>query len=190
MLSHDAIIEKVREFANAAHGDQKRRYSDDPYIVHPMRVMTTCSAYTREITVLCAAILHDVLEDTPVTRDEILSFLKTIMDEEQAETTTRYVVELTDVFIRQNYPGLNRRARKAREAERMAAVSPEAQTIKYADILDNTDVTRDDPDFARTYLREASELLTKMETGNPELRAKTIARVQSCIQSLARVETR
>ena len=185
MLSKDDILEKVRHFANAAHGEQKRRYSDDPYIVHPMRVMNLCAVYSQDICVLCAAILHDVIEDTPVTEKEILEFLKTILSEDEASTTTKYVVELTDIYTKEAYPRLNRRTRKAKEAERMSRVSAQAQTIKYADIVDNTDVTRDDPDFASTYLREAADLLHNMNDGHPTLREKAVSTVQRCRQSLS-----
>ena len=40
------------------------------YIVHPAEVMEICSQYTNDITILAAALLHDVLEDIPVTRNE------------------------------------------------------------------------------------------------------------------------
>jgi guanosine-3',5'-bis(diphosphate) 3'-pyrophosphohydrolase len=185
MYSNDQIIEKVKDFASRAHGEQKRKYSQDPYIVHPMRVMSTCSSCTTDIAVLSAAILHDVIEDTPVTSEEISEFLHGIMPPEAAEKTVGYVIELTDIFTRQNYPRVNRRHRKQQEAERLSKVSSEAQTIKYADILDNTDITRNDPDFAHTYLREARDLLQRMKNGNPSLREKTMRRVEQCIASLA-----
>jgi (p)ppGpp synthase/HD superfamily hydrolase len=191
MLSKDEIITKIRDFANAAHGGQTRKYSDDPYIVHPMRVMTLCSGYTDDICTLGAAILHDVVEDTPVTSEEILSFLETLMTRDQAQRTTQFVIELTDIYTPENYPRLNRRTRKEKEAERMSRISAEAQTVKYADIIDNTDVTRNDPHFAGTYLREASDLLHKMDRGNPLLREKALSIVQRCLQSLGgRVSSR
>jgi guanosine-3',5'-bis(diphosphate) 3'-pyrophosphohydrolase len=184
MNSNDKIIEKVKDFANRAHGEQKRKFSQDPYIVHPMRVMTTCSSFTTDIAVLSAAILHDVIEDTPVTAKDISEFLRGIMPPEIAERTVGYVVELTDIYTRENYPRVNRRQRKQKEAERLGLASSDAQTIKYADILDNTDITRNDPDFAHTYLREARELLEKMTKGNAALREKTMQRVEQCIASL------
>ncbi|MGN6617321.1 MAG: HD domain-containing protein [Ilyomonas sp.] len=58
------VIEKVQDFAGKAHAGQKRKYTPEPYIVHPVRVMQICKEYTSSILVLCAALLHDVLEDT------------------------------------------------------------------------------------------------------------------------------
>jgi (p)ppGpp synthase/HD superfamily hydrolase len=60
----DPSLETIKDFANKAHGDQKRRYTPDKYVVHPIRVMELCKEYTNDVTVLAAALLHDVLEDT------------------------------------------------------------------------------------------------------------------------------
>src|SRR5690606_23122807 len=98
-----------------AHGEQLRKYTPDRYIVHPIRVMLICQEYTDDIAMLSAALLHDVLEDTPVQKDELKGFLMTVMSPEQAITTLKYVVELTDVFTKKDYPALNRRKRKLKE---------------------------------------------------------------------------
>lgn len=181
MHTASEIIEKVKAFTNEAHGDQRRRYSDDPYIVHPVRVMKECAHYTDDISVLCAAILHDVLEDTPVTESGLSDFLHHVMSPSDAARTLRHVVELTDVFTKASYPRMNRRSRKQHESKRLSRVSVEAQTIKYADIIDNTDVTTNDPDFARTYLSEAKSFLNDMKDGNTLLRQKALKRVEECL---------
>jgi len=62
----DKVLEQVKDFADKAHGDQLRKYTPDRYIVHPMRVMLICQEYTDDSQILAAALLHDVLEDTPV----------------------------------------------------------------------------------------------------------------------------
>lgn len=176
------VLKKIEAFANNAHGSQTRKYTADPYIVHPVRVMEKCQTVTSDLAVLAAAILHDVLEDTPTSKKEIEQFLLTVLSPEEAYRAVKYVEELTDIFTRENFPKLNRRVRKQREAERLALVSPDAQTVKYADILDNTDVTFNDPDFARTYLREARHLLVVMTRGNDLLRQQAFNRVEECIQ--------
>lgn len=181
----DDILIKVRNFASDAHGEQKRKYADEMYIRHPERVMYVSVEYTTERAVLAAALLHDVLEDTNVTEDELHSFLKDIMAGEEADKTLQLVVDLTDVFIKDNYPELNRRKRKRREAERLGDVHPDAQTIKYADIIDNaTDITPNDPDFATLYLNEASQMLSLMDKGHPELYERAKHTVQQCREGL------
>ena len=190
MLSQEKMISSVREFANAAHGSQKRKYSDDPYIVHPMRVMETCRNYAPEdICLLSAAILHDVLEDTSLTEPELRQFLNTIMEPVNAEKTTRLVVELTDVFVKSAYPGMKRSERKQKEAARLGLISSEGQTIKYADIIDNSDVTAHEPDFARVYLRESRNFLEAMDKGHPQLRSKAFEVLERCMKSLRGIKT-
>ena len=181
MNAHEDILEKVKVYTDQAHGVQTRKYTDDRYIVHPLRVMGTVRKYNEDIAVLSAALLHDVLEDTPVTKKELGEFLESVMDKSDAARTLKLVVELTDVYTKQDYPSVNRKKRKIKEAERLGAVSGSAQTIKYADIIDNTDVTNQDRDFAKTYLREAKHLLEKMQDGDPQLRKRAIQLVEECL---------
>jgi guanosine-3',5'-bis(diphosphate) 3'-pyrophosphohydrolase len=176
----DQVLEKIKDFADRAHGKQTRRYSADRYIVHPVRVMEICRQHTNDLAILAAAILHDVLEDTDVKKDEMEEFLSEVMEATQAQRTLKFVVELTDVYVKKNYPEWNRRKRKSREADRLEKVSSEAQTIKYADIIDNSgEIASHDPDFAQLYLEEATVLLDKMTKGNKKLRALALETVQA-----------
>ena len=65
-------LQKAFELANDAHKNQRRK-SGEPYILHPIEVGRICY---EEIglgpTAVISAILHDVVEDTPVTQEEIL----------------------------------------------------------------------------------------------------------------------
>jgi (p)ppGpp synthase/HD superfamily hydrolase len=132
------VLEKVYQFAAKAHEGQTRKYAADPYIFHPLRVMKTCKQFTADDRVLAAALLHDVLEDTEVTENEMSGWLQTIMSHADARLTLQYVKDLTDVFIKKDYPQWNRSTRKSRELERLTEISADAQTIKYADIMDNS----------------------------------------------------
>ncbi|HYE56246.1 MAG TPA: HD domain-containing protein [Chitinophagaceae bacterium] len=175
------VLEHIRNFADKAHGDQMRRYTDDRYIVHPVRVMEMCSRYTSRLPVLAAALLHDVLEDTSVTRQQLLQFLHTLMPTADATETVKLVIDLTDVYTKAKYPQWNRRKRKDKEAARMGRIHPDAQTIKYADIIDNTpEITREDPDFAKRYVSECKALLRKMTAGHPELYQEALQTVEAC----------
>jgi len=169
------ILDQIIAFTDHAHGDQLRKYSPERYIVHPVRVMETCRKYTDNVKVLAAAILHDVLEDTPVTKEEIRNFLNGIMKPDQTDKTISIVEELTDVYIKSTYPNLNRRERKNKELERLKKISPEAQTIKYADILDNCiGIAECDPEFAQVYLRESRNILEHLTKGDPALHAEVV----------------
>ncbi|WP_276134614.1 HD domain-containing protein [Polluticoccus soli] len=173
------ILDKIIAYTDAAHHEQMRRYTPERYIVHPVRVMNTCRAYTADLTVLAAAILHDVLEDTPVTPVELLQFLNTVMTPAEAERTLALVVELTDVYVRDKYPGMSRRERKAKEQDRMSATSADAQTIKYADIMDNcAEIVNHDAHFAPMFLQECRQLLNRMNHGNQDLFHRAMAVVE------------
>ena len=180
----EKVLEKIQTFADQSHGIQQRKYSPDKYIVHPVRVMETCRTYLPVLPVLAAALLHDVLEDTPVTKEEIKQFLLLLLDEETTTRTTGLVEELTDIYTRKKYPGWNRKKRRAKEAKRLSKTSAEAQTIKYADIIDNSlDLKNAEPDFARLFLFECRALLKAMNDGNDELRQIAIKTVDECIKA-------
>jgi (p)ppGpp synthase/HD superfamily hydrolase len=180
----DSILKRIEEFADRAHGEQKRKYSNDRYIVHPIRVMRKCRQYTDDVCVLAAALLHDVLEDTPVTQQQLHEFLRSVLDNDSADTTLGLVVELTDVYVKETFPSLNRKQRKIKEAERLSRISGAAQTIKYADVIDNADVTFSDVDFAMVYLKEAQQFLKKMNKGNSVLYKEVMNTIARCINFL------
>lgn len=170
-------------FADGAHGNQMRKFAKERYIVHPIRVMEIVRTYTQELPLLAASLLHDVLEDTQVTPEALKYFLDSVMSQEESDRTFKLVIELTDVFTKANYPKLNRRTRRTREAERLADVSADAHTVKYADIIDNVlDISRHDTDFALPYMRESKQLLQHMTHGNPALYARSLSVVNESMQ--------
>lgn len=179
----ERILEKVRDFADKAHGEQKRKFSKERYISHPIRVMKMVREYKPDLPIMSAALLHDVLEDTPTGTSELKEFLLSVMEAGKASDTLHLVEELTDIYIKANYPTLNRRTRRSMEAERMASVSPNAQTIKYADIIDNvTDIVRYNTDFAFVYLRESRMMLDKMTKGDLQLYQRALKTIDDCMQ--------
>lgn len=185
MHSQETILEEVKNFADKAHGTQQRKYTPERYIVHPVRVMEICREYTQDTSVLAAALLHDVLEDTPVRKKEINDFLLQWMPPATVNKTIDLVVELTDVYTKNNYPQWNRRRRKMEEAARIEQTSADAQTIKYADIIDNSrEIVQHDADFAKVFLSECRTLLQKMNKGNSHLYEKAMAQVEKGLQAL------
>ena len=171
MTNNLEILAKIIEFADNAHDGQMRKYSSERYIVHPVRVMKMCRKYTDSLPVLAAAILHDVIEDTHYTENDLSTFLQNYLNEEQQNHTLQLVIELTDVYVKKNFPALNRLKRKKMELSRLMEITPEAQTIKYADIIDNAnEISKNDPDFAKRYLQECYDIISVLTKGNPELR--------------------
>lgn len=64
------LIMKAYNLANEKHKDQKRG-SGEPYIIHPLQVAYTVATIGLDSNAICAALLHDVVEDTDVTNEDI-----------------------------------------------------------------------------------------------------------------------
>lgn len=166
------LAAQAQAFAHAAHDavGHERKYSGEPYWVHTDEVAAMVSRVTDDLEVIAAAHLHDVLEDV-APKDA--RWNEAAIAAKFGERVCRLVVELTDVFIKETYPGLNRRERRSREIERLAGVSAEAQTVKCADITSNCrDIAHNDPDFGRVYVGEVETLLARMTKADPGMRKK------------------
>ena len=74
------LIMKAYNLANEKHKDQKR-HSGEPYIVHPLNVAYILADVGLDDSTICAALLHDIVEDTDVTDDD----LRKIFGEEIAD---------------------------------------------------------------------------------------------------------
>jgi (p)ppGpp synthase/HD superfamily hydrolase len=155
------IVYKAQVFATAAHYavKQTRKYTGEPYIVHPAEVVRIVSQYGYTDEMLAAAWLHDVVEDTGVTSDVIYYEFGPIIG--------RYVQWLTDQTKPEDG---NRATRKKMDADRLSMAPPEVQTVKYADLISNTrSIMEHDVNFGKIYVKEKAYLLSVMDKGNPEL---------------------
>lgn len=163
--------EEALKFAAKAHQGQHRKYTEEPYIEHPKRVVGILKTVPHTAEMVAAAYLHDVVEDTPVSIRDI--------QERFGKEVASLVHELTDEFEKIKYPDLNRRARKDREVMRQAKMSTAAKTIKLADVIDNTrDIVKNDPGFARKYIREMYALTEALQGGNFKLLMKACYEVE------------
>ncbi|WP_026809706.1 HD domain-containing protein [Arenibacter latericius] len=150
------------EFARKAHGNQQRKYKEELYIAHPILVAEMLSEFPHTSEMICAAYLHDVVEDTEVSLKQI--------NKKFGKKVAKLVEELTDEFTKEKYPELNRRWRKKKETERIANISSEAQSIKLADIIDNLpSISKNDPGFAKRYIPEMKALVQVLKSGHPQL---------------------
>ncbi len=65
------ILDKAIVFAAEAHSGACRKGSKVPYILHPLEAASIAATMTDDLEVLAAAVLHDVVEDTPHTLEEL-----------------------------------------------------------------------------------------------------------------------
>lgn len=142
-----------------AHRNQRRKYEDAPYVIHCERVARIVAEYTNDPNVIAAAFMHDVLEDTDVTAEEMRQVF--------GEAITDLVLEVTDV----SRPSDGKRAvRKEKDKEHLAKSSPGGATIKLADLIDNcAGIAAHDKGFAPVYLHEAEASLKVLNHGNRRL---------------------
>lgn len=153
------MIQDAARIAAHQHRNQTRKYTGEPYIVHPMEVAGTIQSLGFSEEVVAAAWLHDVIEDT--------DYPARLLPNEFGDTVTRLVWEVTD----EKNEKANRAKRKTESNERLSKVSYEGQSIKLADLMSNTkDIVPHDPKFAKIYLAEKRQLLTVMTGGHPALR--------------------
>jgi (p)ppGpp synthase/HD superfamily hydrolase len=159
---HSSVIPRADAFASAAHAavKQVRKYTGEPYINHPREVAAVLREYGASYDWIAAALLHDVVEDVgehmlPVIRAEFGDIIADLVD------------ELSDKSRPEDG---NREKRKAIDRANLAKASPAAQTIKLADLINNTSsIVKHDKEFARVYLKEKRLLLEVLTRGLPQL---------------------
>ena len=160
-------LDKAIQFATKAHEGQTRKYTGEPYIVHPLAVMEIVKTVEHTEEMLMAAVLHDTVEDCDVTLDQIAFHFGHVVAD--------LVEELTDVSKPEDG---NRAFRKGLDREHSAQASRSGQTIKVADLLDNTkSITEHDPHFAKVYMKEKALLLQLLDKADKILLEKAQKKV-------------
>ena len=160
-----SMTDKARIFATAAHMavGQKRKHTGEDYIVHPIEVADIVSKAGLDDEYISAAFLHDVVEDTHITLNQIKEVF--------GQKVHDIVEALTDEPFIEN--GANRKARKAIDRERLSKADAGTQTIKVADLIDNTKtIVGYDPKFAPVYLAEKALLLDVLTKADNQLLEK------------------
>lgn len=153
------LIRRAEKFATEAHEGQVRKYTFEPYITHPKQVAAILATVPHTNAMYCAALLHDVLEDTDVT--------EATMRDAFGDAITDLVVGLTNVSKPTDG---NRATRKNLDLLALAKQPAEVQTIKLADLIANTgSIIEHDPDFALIYLEEKRLLLSVLVRGDKTL---------------------
>jgi hypothetical protein len=170
------LCEKARNYAISAHAriNQLRKYTFQPYDVHLKAVAELVAMVTDDQEIIAAAWLHDTVEDTPATFEDI--------EREFGHGVSRLVMDMTD--ISRPADG-NRLIRKEIDRDHTALASAHAKTIKLADLIDNClDICRHDPAFGALFLREMVDLLTVLHEGDQRLYRKAQRTVEQSAKKL------
>ena len=123
------MIEQAIQFALAAHDGAFRKGTNLPYILHPLEAMTITAHLTKDPEVIAAAVLHDVVEDTSFTIEDI------------RERFGSHVAELVDSCTekkRRELPASETwMIRKQETIEHLKTASREEKIIAFSDKLSN-----------------------------------------------------
>lgn len=161
-----AAIVKAAQFASEKHRNQRRKDADaSPYINHPLafaNVLATEGSIDNP-DVICAALLHDTIEDTDTTAEELI--------ETFGEKITAIVLDVTDD------KSLDKQVRKQRQIEHAPHISKEAKLVKLADKICNLrDILASppanwSPERKRSYFDWAAKVVAGVRGVHPELEA-------------------
>ena len=120
------LMIRAAHFAAHKHKDQRRKDADaSPYINHPIALANVLAneGGVNDVIVLCAAVLHDTIEDTETTAEELAKAF--------GPEVTAIVLEVTDDKT------LDKDVRKQRQIEHAPHISKEAKLVKLADKICN-----------------------------------------------------
>ena len=127
-------VKKLRaayDYAKKAHAGQRRR-SGEPYFTHPVAVAALLAEQRLDDATIITALLHDTVEDTATTRDELRRIF--------SPRIARIVAEVTD------NKRLKKATRKRMQIKRAGRASQEARYVKLADKICNLrDILRRPP---------------------------------------------
>lgn len=137
-------MDRAIEFAVKAHADSERRGKGFPYIIHPMEAAAIVATMTSDQELLAAAVLHDTVEDTSVTVEQLRSLF--------GDRVAELVEAESDVFV----DGLSEEAtwhdRKQAAIDRLAAAPHDAKMVALGDKLSNMRA------IARDYEQQGDDL--------------------------------
>lgn len=123
------MLDRAIIFAVHAHAGTERRGKGFPYIVHPMEAVEIVATMTPDQELLAAAALHDTVEDTDVTIDQIR--------EEFGERIASLVASESDTFEEGVSEEDSWHSRKRAAIERLANASHDAKIVALGDKLSN-----------------------------------------------------
>ena len=123
------LLDRAILFAVKAHSGTERRGKGFPYIVHPMEAMEIVATMTSDQELLAAAVLHDTVEDTSVTIEEI--------KREFGERIATIVENESDKEYKDKSEEESWHERKRAAIENLAKASHDAKIVALGDKLSN-----------------------------------------------------
>ena len=148
------LLDRAIIFAVRAHAGTERRGKGFPYIVHPMEAVEIVATMTRDQEMLAAAALHDTVEDTDVTIEQIQA--------EFGDRVASFVAAESDEPHQSRDSIENWRARKQAAINRIARASHDAKIVALGDKLSNMRA------IARDYAQQGDALWDLFHAKDPK----------------------
>ena len=148
------LLDRAIVFAVRAHAGTERRGKGFPYIVHPMEAVEIVATMTRDQELLAAAALHDTVEDTDVTVEQIRS--------EFGVRIASLVASESDVVVEGVSEEDSWHARKQAAIDRLAHASHDAKMVALGDKLSNMRA------IARDYADQGDQLWNLFHAKDPK----------------------
>lgn len=139
-----SFLDKAIKFAVDAHAGVERRGKGFPYIVHPLEAVSIVATITKDQELLAAAALHDVIEDTKITVEEI--------KKEFGERVASLVASESDLVVEGKSEEESWKERKQFAIDRLKKLSRDGKIVALGDKLSN----------ARALLRDYHEIGDKL----------------------------
>ena len=149
-----SLLDRAIIFAVRAHAGTERRGKGFPYIVHPMEAVEIVATMTSDQELLAAAALHDTVEDTYVTIEQIRT--------EFGERVASFVAVESDEPHQRRDSVENWRARKQAAIDRIASASHDAKIVALGDKLSNMRA------IARDYAQQGDALWDLFHAKDPK----------------------
>lgn len=165
------ILIDALQFSADKHRGQKRKDGSTAYINHPIAVahILKHAGGVSDPVVLCSAILHDTLEDTETTRDELAERFGSVIADVVQEVTDDLIIKADKSRDAE---------RKQQEIDHAPLLSPAAKQVKMADKIANlADILTNPPidwsaERKRNYFNWAKQVVDGMRGVNSSLEAE------------------
>ena len=148
------LLDRAIIFAVRAHAGTERRGKGFPYIVHPMEAVEIVATMTSDQELLAAAVLHDTVEDTDTTIEQIR--------DEFGDRVASFVAAESDEPHQSRDSVENWRARKQAAINRLAGASRDTKIVALGDKLSNMRA------IARDYAQQGDALWDLFHAKDPK----------------------
>ena len=165
-----SLLDKAIIFATNAHAGTERRGKGFPYIVHPLEALSIAASITNDQEILAAAVLHDVVEDTKYTAEDI--------EREFGKRVSELVCLESDNMDAEYHEGITWKERKVQGLKRIRYSSRDEQIVSLGDKLSNMRAIHED------WLKIGDKIWQKFHETDPAIHAWRYYQLSNCFDKL------